>query len=73
MRLVFLPPYSPNYNPIEQGFLSMKAWIRRNRDYALDELSDQEGANPIGMLLAGVYHAMTEQNIRGWFMDSGYM
>ena len=26
MHLVYLPPYSPNLNPIEQGFLSMKAW-----------------------------------------------
>ncbi|KZP12909.1 hypothetical protein FIBSPDRAFT_754307, partial [Athelia psychrophila] len=28
--LVFLPPYSPDYNPIEQGFSSIKAYLRRN-------------------------------------------
>ena len=27
MRLRYLPPYSPNFNPIEQGFSAMKAWI----------------------------------------------
>ena len=30
MHLVYLPPYSPDYNPIEEGSSAMKAWIRRN-------------------------------------------
>jgi transposase len=25
----FLPPYSPDFNPIEQSFRSLKAWLRR--------------------------------------------
>ena len=28
-RLLFLPPYSPDLNPIENIFAKMKAWIRR--------------------------------------------
>jgi transposase len=28
--LVFLPPYSPDYNPIEATFKDLKAWIKRN-------------------------------------------
>ena len=28
--LVFLPPYSPDYNPIEAAFKDLKAWIKRN-------------------------------------------
>jgi hypothetical protein len=28
--LQFLPPYSPNYNPIESTFGSLKAWIKAN-------------------------------------------
>ncbi|KZP19647.1 hypothetical protein FIBSPDRAFT_743534, partial [Athelia psychrophila] len=28
--LVFLPPYSPDYNPIEQGFSSIKAYLQLN-------------------------------------------
>jgi hypothetical protein len=35
MRLVYLPAYSPDFNPIEEGFSAMKAWIRRNREYVL--------------------------------------
>lgn len=30
IELVKLPPYSPNYNPIELSFSLLKAWIRRN-------------------------------------------
>jgi transposase len=28
--LKFLPPYSPDYNPIEATFKNLKAWIKRN-------------------------------------------
>ena len=30
--LVYLPPYSPDYNPIEQSFNQIKQWMRKNRD-----------------------------------------
>jgi transposase len=33
--LEFLPPYSPDFNPIEESFAEMKAWMRKN--YALQE------------------------------------
>ena len=33
--LKFLPPYSPDYNPIEATFKDLKDWIKRN--YHLEE------------------------------------
>lgn len=27
--LEFLPPYSPDFNPIEQSFAQLKAWMRK--------------------------------------------
>lgn len=30
MVLVFLPPYSPDLNPIEETFAQLKAWIKKN-------------------------------------------
>ena len=30
--LEYLPPYSPDLNPIETLFVVLKAWIRRNMD-----------------------------------------
>jgi hypothetical protein len=29
-KLLFLPPYSPQFNPIELAFSSVKAWLRRH-------------------------------------------
>ena len=34
--LKFLPPYSPDFNPIEYTFKDLKAWIRRNASLAED-------------------------------------
>lgn len=31
VRLVFLPPYSPDFNPIEEYFGELKAFIKKNR------------------------------------------
>jgi transposase len=28
--LEYLPPYSPDFNPIEEAFAEMKAWMRKN-------------------------------------------
>jgi len=39
VRLEFLPPYSPDLNPIEEAFSKIKAWIRRHAD----ELSHDDG------------------------------
>jgi transposase len=30
VKLVYLPPYSPDLNPIEEFFAELKAFIRRN-------------------------------------------
>ena len=29
--LEYLPPYSPDFNPIEEAFAEMKAWMRKNQ------------------------------------------
>ena len=32
--LAFVPPYSPDYSPIEEAFATLKAWMRRHRELA---------------------------------------
>ncbi len=32
-KVLFLPPYSPDYNPIEIAFSTLKRWFRQNRDF----------------------------------------
>ena len=31
--VIFLSPYSSDYNPIETAFLIIKSWIKRNYDF----------------------------------------
>jgi hypothetical protein len=73
MILIYLPPYSPDYNPIEEGFSAMKAWIRRHRDFANEMLGRQGTADPIDMLWTAVHEAMTLTSISGWFRDCGHV
>jgi len=39
-RLLFLPPYSPDFNPIEIIFSKMKAWLRRAAPRTVESLQD---------------------------------
>ena len=32
-RIIFLPPYSPDYNPIEKFWANMKRWIKDRISY----------------------------------------
>ena len=40
MRCEFLPPYSPDYNPIELFFSAMKYHLRRNGQYIRFTMTD---------------------------------
>jgi len=69
MRYVFLPPYSPDYNPIELAFSSMKACFRKNRDLVEDCWTDPRRAQ---RLLIRVACAVTPEKAAGWFLKCGY-
>jgi len=34
--LTYLPPYSPDLNPIESSFAQLKAWIKKNRELVFE-------------------------------------
>ncbi|EIM79054.1 uncharacterized protein STEHIDRAFT_69968 [Stereum hirsutum FP-91666 SS1] len=72
MRLVFLPTYSPDLNPIEEAFSCIKASIRRNRDYILGELDRGRAGDPYFVLWQTVYDSVTPEKARGWFTHAGY-
>lgn len=71
MRLVFLPAYSPDLNPIEEAFSSIKAWIRANRDYILGELVGRH-VDAYRLLWDAVF-SVTAEKVYGWFRHSGYI
>jgi transposase len=39
-HLRFLPPYSPDFNPIEQAFAKLKAFLRAFRPRSFDQVND---------------------------------
>jgi transposase len=42
-RLLFLPPYSPDFNPIENAFAKLKALLRKAAKRTVDDLWDAVG------------------------------
>lgn len=72
MRLLYLPAYSPDLNPIEEAFSCIKAYARRHRDIIRAELLG-EHLDCVGILHDVVYNAITPDKIRGWYTHSGYL
>ena len=69
MKLVFLPPYSPDFNPIELAFSSIKAYIRRNRD----ELGDDPSLLDTNRFLIDAVFSVTPENASSYFQHCGYL
>jgi len=62
-KLLFLPPYSPDFNPIEQVFAKLKALLRKAGERTVSALWDR-----IGSLVDRFEHA----ECRNYFRHSGY-
>ena len=71
MRYIFLPPYSPDYNPIELAFSSIKAYIHRKGDIARTTMLDDDDMDVLLFLNEAVF-SVTEDDAKGWFNHSGY-
>jgi transposase len=39
-RIIYLPPYSPQLNPIQKGFGLLKQWLAKNADHVFRECPD---------------------------------
>ncbi|AZG78673.1 hypothetical protein EHO51_15805 [Methylocystis rosea] len=42
--MLYLPPYSPNFNPIEKAFSKLKALLRKAAERSVDALWNRIGA-----------------------------
>jgi transposase len=60
--LVFLPPYSPDLNPIEEAFSKIKNLVRKAGERTREAL-DEAIAQALG--------AITPQDVVGWFAHCG--
>jgi transposase len=62
-RLLYLPPYSPDFNPIEQAFAKLKALLRKAEERTIEGLW-----RLIGSLLVG----FTPGECQRYFAAAGY-
>ena len=62
-RLLFLPPYSPDFNPIENAFSKLKALLRKAAARTVDELW-----RAIGVAI----DAFTPTDCANYFIAAGY-
>ena len=63
-QLVFLPPYSPDFNPIELAWAKVKQALRAAKTRAWDALVDA---------LSAALHAVSSDDARAWFAHCGYV
>jgi len=62
-RVMFLPPYSPDLNPIERAWSKLKNHLRGVGARTLDALNQA---------VAEAIQLLTPSDSRGWFAHSGY-
>jgi len=62
-ELWFLPPYSPDLTPIEEGFSKLKAHLRRAQARTDDALTAATWEG---------FDAITRKDVRGWSRHAGY-
>lgn len=71
VRLEYLPPYSPDFNPIEEAFSCVKAWIRRHDDWVRFNMEKGDDA-AIQTLIYATLSAITPLKAEGWYEHAGY-
>lgn len=62
-QLLYLPPYSPDFNPIEMMWSKIKAILRKTKARTAAALLD---ALPVA------FDEVSINDVKGWFIESGY-
>ena len=69
---MYLPPYSPNYNPIEECFSFVKAFVRQHGQSFRHIVELGDPAEPFEFLYAAL-DEVTAEVTKGWFQHCGYL
>lgn len=62
-QALYLPPYSPDFNPIEMMWSKIKAILRKAKARTVDALVSA---------LPYAFDVVSVNDIKGWFQESGY-
>ena len=67
VQYVYLPPYSPDLNPIEKLWSKIKALLRKFKARTVEILPHAIQA------IQCAFQAVTQTDCMGWFRSCGYM
>ena len=62
-ELLYLPPYSPDFNPIENMWSKLKTYLRSVAARTFDDLCEA---------IAEGFQTITQSDCRGYFQNCGY-
>jgi transposase len=62
-RLLFLPPYSPDLNPIEQVFSKLKHFMR---------IAQGRSVEAVSQAIASILPTFTKQECANYLLNAGY-
>ena len=63
-KVLYLPPYSPDMNPIEKMWSKIKSFLRKVRTGDLPTLQQA---------ITNAFASVSPDECRGWFMYTGYV
>lgn len=72
MKCEFLPPYSPDYNPIELAFSAIKSHIRRHGELIRIGTENLDNLD-VYIHLHNAVWSVSPSDARGWFYYCGYL
>ena len=76
MKIEFLPAYSPDFNPIEQAFSSIKSYMRRHYNYLSWSSTTGTDSSDEAVVYTRLHEAVfsiTPDNAKGFYYHSSYL
>jgi len=67
VKVMFLPPYSPTFNPIENAFSKVKSWLRRNHRKVL--LAGHTDLDAVDL----AFESISNEDCFGYAKNAGYV
>ena len=63
INVLYLPVHTPEYNPIEMMWETIKNYLRKNRSKNIQQLREN---------ITKAFNLITTENIKSWFLHCGY-
>ncbi|KZV60878.1 hypothetical protein PENSPDRAFT_593556 [Peniophora sp. CONT] len=72
-RYCFLPPYSPDFNPIELAFSAIKAFVKRSGVLRREDLGVDGNDTYVYLHLIDAVYSVTPEDATAFFYKCGYL